>query len=214
MFVVTDKKERAIFPCAWTNHQIAHYINLKKVTSARRDAITNTNAQNQAQPDSPSRALINIFSPHAKVINAMDANTSRPSSSVRRLWVLWLLLPSCSATVEGVGEDALNTPVSSPVTFSDYRQGHGLLVHKAVIGVEPHVLSVAALQKLPSSSLELAPIFLLMPSITCGTPLSHTLPAWGGWGFNVALGKFTEALKDLKNLFGPRLLSLRPTGNV
>ena len=58
------------------------------------------------------------------------------------------------------------TLASLPVTFSDYRQGHGLLVYKAVIGVEPHVLAVATLQRLPSSSLQLAPI-LLMAIITC-----------------------------------------------
>jgi hypothetical protein len=107
---------------------------------------------------------------------------------------------------------------SLPVAFSDYRQCHSLLVHKAVIGVEPHVLAVAALQKLPSSRLQLASILLMailfMPSITWETPLSPGLPAWCGWGFNVALGKVTEILKEFENLFGPRLLSLRPTRNV
>jgi hypothetical protein len=89
-----------------------------------------------------------------------------------------------------------------PITFSDYSQGRSLLVHKAVIGVEPHILSVAALQTLPSGSFELAPVFLRDP------PLRSALPVWGDWGFNVALGKFAEAIKDLENIFGPRFLSL------
>jgi hypothetical protein len=78
-------------------------------------------------------------------------------------------------------------PASLPVTFSDYRQGSVLLVHKAVIGVEPHVLAVAALQRFPASSLELAPIFSIMSSITGETPLSPDLPAVGGSTWRLAI---------------------------
>jgi hypothetical protein len=61
-----------------------HQADLKKAKSDTRDAITNTNAQNQAQPEFPSRALISINNPHTSDINVMKASVDRRSKSDRR----------------------------------------------------------------------------------------------------------------------------------
>jgi hypothetical protein len=61
-----------------------HHPPPQKSMSVRTEVITNTNAQNQAQPDFPSRALISINSPHTSDINAMKANVDSRSRSDRR----------------------------------------------------------------------------------------------------------------------------------
>lgn len=71
-----------ILPLDWGRRTKSdHHPNLTKVKSATRDAITNTNAQNQAQPDRPSWALNSIIRPHASDINAIKARTSSRSES-------------------------------------------------------------------------------------------------------------------------------------
>ena len=49
---------------------------LQKSKSVSREVATNANAQNQAQPDFPYRALISINNPHISAIYAMKASTS------------------------------------------------------------------------------------------------------------------------------------------